>query len=748
MTDISGVITNIVFRSDKDGWTVADIKTEDGVIRCTGKLLSCHVGRSYRLTGDIFVHPKFGEQFKFTEAEEVLSETGSGIAAFLASDLVKGVGPKTAEAIVSKFGTDTFDIIENEPDRLTDVKGVTKKKADRIRDAFLEYRDFAEIEIGLQKYGITPALAMKLYSTYGTATLDIIEENPYELADDIDGIGFKRADAIAMKSGIPEDSPERVRSAIIYILQREASMRGNMYLPDHLLYGYAEKLTGAGRELCEDAVTSLLFGGRIMMDDIDGEHCVYLSAYCEAEKFVAARIMKLKETDPAPVKSSVESLISEAEAGSGVEYSEEQRNAIRNSLENSITVITDGPGTGKTTIISAIARILESSGLDTEIAAPTGRAAKRIKEAAGLEARTIHRLLEYHYDEGIGDMQFGRGLENPLRCKAVIIDEASMIDIFLMDALLRAVSPGARLILVGDADQLPPVGAGNVFADILDSGYVFSIRLNEIFRQAEESMIVVNAHRINAGEYPIVNGEGTDFFLLTREGQKEIMDTIADLCSERLPSYYKDVDMIRDIQVLSPVRKQGGLCTAVMNGRLQEILNPPDRMKREKQFGDVTFREGDKVMQIKNDYDLEWKRIDDFTEGEGIFNGDIGYISEIDDSEKTVRVVFEDVKYVTYEYTQLNELELAYAITVHKSQGSEFPVIVMPVTHFPPMLAARNLLYTAVTRGKKLVVLVGSEHYLDAMVDNNMVAKRYSGLAQRLKAMEDPWADILAEDGD
>ncbi|MCI2062785.1 MAG: ATP-dependent RecD-like DNA helicase [Eubacteriaceae bacterium] len=733
MIEIQGVISNIVFRNEGNGWTVADIRTDDGKMRVTGTLLSCHSGRTYKLTGDIIVHPVYGEQFKFEEGEEVLSDTESGMAAFLASDLVKGIGPKTAEAIVRKFGKDTFDIIEKDPDKLTAVKGVSESKAGQINAAFVTYREFAAIEVGLQKYGISPAFALKLYQSYGVATMEIVENNPYALADDIDGIGFRKADAIAMSLGIAKDDEERIACGIRYIIANQSN-RGDTYVPEENMYTYAADLLEAGREQVDDAVTMMTFEGSVMTDVIEGVKVIYLTSFYDAEKRVTGNLRMLSESDPAPINADMKSLIKTAEKETGIEYSEEQKNAIEHSLKNSVSVITGGPGTGKTTIINAIVRILDKSEFETSIAAPTGRAAKRITETSGFEAKTIHRLLEYYYDESSSSMRFGRNQENPLDAKAVIVDEASMIDLFLMDALLKALTPGTRLILVGDADQLPPVGAGNVLGDMIDSEYIASVKLHEIFRQAQESMIVVNAHLINSGRYPEYNGEGTDFFLLRHDKQQDILDTVTELCSKRLPEHYSELVPIRDIQVLTPVKKQI-IGTENINSRLQAVLNPPQNMKQEKKFGDRTFREGDKVMQMRNNYDLKWRRSDDFSEGEGVFNGDVGFIEKIDNDDKRMIVIYEDVKYVTYDFSQLDELELAYAITVHKSQGSEFPIVVMPVSAFPPMLATRNLLYTAVTRGKQAVVLVGSEKRLEAMVDNNMITERCSGLKERLAAL-------------
>ena len=456
-----------------------------------------------------------------------------------------------------------------------------------------------------------------------------------------------------------------------------------------------------------------------------------------AEVNTCSRLIKLLHEKHIPFTRDTEGLICKAEEEMGISLAENQREAVRAAIENGVCVITGGPGTGKTTTINTIIRIFEESGLITAIAAPTGRAAKRIAETSGVEAKTIHRLLEYTFmgeDETV--MRFGRNLENPLEADVIIIDEASMIDILLMNALLNGIKDGARLILVGDADQLPPVGAGNVLRDIIDSEMVHVVRLKEIFRQARESLIIVNAHRINHGEYPFINEKEKDFFLLQRKGEQEILDTMKELCCKRLPDFYSDLDPIRDLQVLTPVKK-GLLGVASLNGQLQAVLNPPDPLKKEKVLKQRTFREGDKVMQMRNNYEIEWKREDDFSEGQGVFNGDIGYIRSIDTEFNELLVIFEDVKAVRYDFTRMDELELAYAVTVHKSQGSEYPVIVMPMAWFPPMLATRNLLYTAVTRAKRAAVLVGNRNVMNGMVDNNRIVERYSGLKARLSVFLD-----------
>jgi exodeoxyribonuclease V alpha subunit len=572
---------------------------------------------------------------------------------------------------------------------------------------------------------------MRLYKVYGSDTIKTIEENPYQLIDDVFGIGFRKADRIAQLLGVPGNDPQRIRSGIRYTLWAHIN-EGHTFVPQKQLCELAGDLLDISAEEVYETIVQMAFEGDLQVENLEGRAVVYLLPYFMAEQKVCRKLIELDRTDLKPIRGDMDELIRLTERQTGIELSENQKRAVKIAMESGVAVITGGPGTGKTTIINTIMTIFQYNDFSTAIAAPTGRAAKRITETSGYEASTIHRLLEYCYSEGEDSMRFGKNEENPLRFDAVIIDEASMIDIMLMKGLLDAIPAGTRLIIVGDADQLPPVGAGNVLRDIIESEVISSVKLTEIFRQAKESFIVVNAHKINKGEYPDINERDKDFFLLHRKSEKEMLATILDLCARRLPSYFDDCDPLRDLQVLTPVRK-GLLGCENLNKELQKILNPPCPGVKEKRFGDRLFREGDKVMQIKNNYQLEWKRFYDFTDGQGVFNGDCGFIHTIDNEFNEITVVYEDNKYVTYDVTNLDELELAYAVTVHKSQGSEFPVIIMPVSWFPPVLATRNLLYTAVTRAKDAVILVGSEDKMRAMVDNNRILERYSGLKPRLK---------------
>lgn len=726
----TGSIAEIIYYNEENGYTVAVFETENEQFTAVGYLPGAEKGRRFLLRGGFKTHVSYGEQFAFTSYEEQMPTTDAGIENFLSSGLLKGIGKKTASLIVKRFGGDTFRIIREEPGRLTEIPGIGEAKAKTVAEAFRAHQEFAEIVLYFQQYGISAGYAMRLYKVYGADTIAAVEENPYQLVSDVFGIGFRKADQIASRMGVDPHSEYRLQSGILYGLGVYAG-EGHTFVPQKLFCEQTGQLLEVSTEEIYENVVEMAFSGKLHIDNLEGRAVIYLERYWRAEQNVCARLIALCRAELSTLDVEARNLIALTEKQTGIFLSQNQKNAVLSCLQNGVSVITGGPGTGKTTIINTLINIFSQSGLSTAIAAPTGRAAKRITETSGHAASTIHRLLEYYYSEGEDVMRFGKNAEDPLEEKVIIVDEASMIDILLMSSLLDAISPGCRLILVGDADQLPPVGAGNVLRDILSCEFIHCVRLTEIFRQAEESLIVVNAHRINSGEYPDFNKKEKDFFLLRRSGEKEIAATIRDLCIRRLPAYYTDCSAVRDIQVLTPMRK-GGLGCINLNKELQAVLNPPSPEKREKKFGSRIFREGDKVMQIKNNYMLEWKRLDDFTEGKGMFNGDVGFVETVDAEYGTVTVQFDDGRFVQYEFSQMDELELAYAVTVHKSQGSEFPIVVMPMTWFPPMLATRNLLYTAVTRAKQMVVLVGQEKCLNSMVDNNRILERYSGLAARL----------------
>lgn len=733
MEEKQGTVAELIFQNQENGYTIAVFETEEEQFTIVGTMPACRKGVSYSIQGKWTTHPSYGEQFAVSSFEEVMPSTEAGIREFLSSGVLKGIGGKTAAAIVSKFGSQTFDIIEKRPQRLTEIPGIGEKKARAVSEAFHSHREFAEITLYLQQFGIHADYTMKLYKVYGADTIAAIEENPYRLAEDIFGIGFKKADKIAEKMGIARDDEHRIKSGIRFTLWYFAG-EGNTFLPQKLLCEKTGGLLEVEQDKINDCLVEMAFQGDIHIENLENRNVVFLMPYYMAEQNVCKCLTAINSAHPKVIGSDPDSLITVTEKESGIILSENQRYAVKASLRQGASVITGGPGTGKTTIINAIIHILQHSGLKTAIAAPTGRAAKRITETSGFEACTIHRLLEYYYSESEDTMRFGKTAEDPLDYDAVIIDEASMIDLMLMNGLVSAIRPGTRLILVGDADQLPSVGAGNVLRDIIESEYIYCIKLTQIFRQAGESLIVVNAHKINKGEYPFCNEKDKDFFLMRQKTEKDMLNLMKDLCTRRLPAYYTELLPVRDIQVLTPVRK-GLLGSINLNRELQDVLNPANPELEERQFGERLFREQDKVMQIKNNYQLKWRNQEDFTDGEGVFNGDVGFISKIDREFREVTVIFDNCKYVTYDFNQMDELELAYAITVHKSQGSEFPIVVMPMTWFPPVLATRNLLYTGVTRGKTAVVLVGSEDKMQAMVDNNRITQRYSGLAARLRAM-------------
>ncbi len=728
-----GRISDLIFHNEENFYTIAVFETDTEQFYAVGYLPRPQKGRRYTLTGEWKVHPRYGEQFAFSSFEEPEPATSDGILSFLSSGIVKGVGPSTAAAIVRTFGDEALTVMLEEPDRLTEVPGIGKVKAKTIAESYAEHKEYASTVMALSSLDLSAVTCMKLYKAYGSAAADIVRENPYQLIADVFGIGFRKADKIAESVGLDKDSPFRIKAGFLYYLEAWAG-EGNTYAQKQWFIEHCASLLDVSREQVEEAMVELAFSGRVFSEVLDGEEILQLWRFRRAEQRVAGKLYTLCHAPLTHVTGDALHLIAASEAETGIRLSALQKDAVISSLQNGVSVITGGPGTGKTTIINTILKILKAYGVETALAAPTGRAAKRMSEATGEEASTIHRLLEYYYSDDDEEMRFGKTEEDPLHYQCIIIDEMSMVDILLMEGLLAAVKPGTRLILVGDADQLPSVGAGNVLRDILTSETVHAVRLKEIFRQAAESLIVVNAHRINRGEYPTYNEKDKDFFFLERQRERDIQDTVRELLTTRLPAYYKDCDPQTDIQVLTPTKK-GLLGSVELNRLLQSVLNPPGPGKNEKTYGERVYREGDKVMQNKNDYLLEWKDLRDFTDGTGVFNGDLGVIRSVDNDMGTVSVVFDGYRLATYDFSNLDEIETAFAMTVHKSQGSEFPVVVMPVARFAPMLATRNLLYTAVTRAKRGAVLVGIPQAVNAMVDNNAISVRCSALAARLTAL-------------
>lgn len=732
MLTIEGVVEDIKFRNESNTYTVAVLDTPDGKATIVGYIPIINIGETLRAEGEWVYHPSYGEQLEVNRVSIVVPSTVNGIEKYLSSGLIPFIGPKTAKKIVEKFGLDTLDIIQYNPERLKEIEGIGDKKLKRIVEAFREQGEVREIMIFLQQYGITPNYGMKIYKEYGKDTIKAISENPYKLSEDIIGIGFKTADKIAQNMGISRESPYRIEGGIRYTLNAYAS-NGHVYVPREELIKSAGRLLDVDEALIEDSLREMALKGTIQTLNYNEEIRIYYTPFHVAENNVSKKLVELSRVQMDNIDIDIDRAIEKIEREDNIRFANKQKEAIREAIKNGIIVITGGPGTGKTTIIKAIIKIFQEEGLKVSLAAPTGRAAKRMTETTGLEAKTIHRLLEYSYvEEG---MAFGIDEDNPLDTDLLIIDEASMIDILLMNHLLKAIVPGTRLILVGDVDQLPSVGPGNVLKDIINSNAIKVVKLDEIFRQEEDSLIVVNAHKINKGEYPVLN-KGKDFFFIRAREPGEIVNIIVELCRDRLPKYY-GLDPINDIQVLTPMKK-GEVGINSLNKHLQQVLNPKAKHKGEKQVGEEIYRVGDKVMQIKNNYSIEWEIVREgmvVEKGEGIFNGDFGKIVDIDEEDRIMKVVFDEEKEVEYSFNQLDELKLSYATTVHKSQGSEFPVVVMPIYWGPPMLLTRNLLYTAITRAKELVVLVGDENYLKRMVDNNRITKRYSSLDIKIKSV-------------
>ncbi len=730
-----GVVEHIVYYNKDNGYSVFELIEDESnnEIVCVGNILELNEGEHIKVTGVRVEHPSYGEQFKIEAYEKSTPSTEKGMERYLKSGIVKGIGPTLAKRIVKKFGIHTFDVIEQEPEKLADIKGITLDKARSISNIFHEQLELRDTIINLQKYNITNAMALKIFKKYKTNSLFIIKNNPYVLAEEIAGIGFKLADEIALKSGIPYNSEDRIRAGIKYILVLETG-NGNVYLPKEILIKKTNDLLNCNAELIEDQLTELRINRGIVIKKSDEEEHVYLNSYHYAENYVSKKLVELSKTFLKKEKN-VSKKIDKMEKRVGIKLADNQRLAVEEGLSQGVLVITGGPGTGKTTTINTLLNILEDDGYEILLAAPIGRASKRMSETTNREAKTIHRLLGVAFGDGDKKIQtFDKNEDNPIEADVIIVDETSMIDIMLMSSFLKAVEIGTRIIMLGDVDQLPSVGAGNVLKDIINSGVIKVVKLDEIFRQAKESAIIMNAHKINNGEYPTLNDKEKDFFFSHQNSTGEILKTIEELVAKRLPKF-KNCDPIRDIQVLTPVRKtEVGVNN--LNKVLQERLNPKNEDKREKIFKNFIFREGDKVMHIKNNYNMQWKILSEDENkkdsGMGVFNGEEGIIEYINEKSEVVRVVFNDEKVVDYEFNQLEELDLSYATTIHKAQGSEYKIVVMPMYFGPPMLMNRNLLYTGVTRSKELAVLVGVESAMKKMIDNNSERLRYTGLKDTL----------------
>ena len=731
MDEIEVYADETVFRNDDNGYTVLVVKSGKTRVSAVGIMPPIAPGEKLKISGEWVEHPIYGRQIKVSSCEIEKPTTLSGIEKYLSSGMIRGIGPATAKVLIKAFGEETLDVLYSDPERLLDVPGIGPKRAKMIMESYAEQAQQREAMVFLQSYGVTPNLAVKIFKQYGENVKQVIRQNPYRLVEDIEGIGFKTADKIAASLGVEPDSEHRLSAGIRHTLQEATGGTGHCYLPRAELLAYAQQLLGNESELIEHTIDDMILSRRLIAQILPGEGedivAVYLPQTYHAEVDVARRLREMIDAMPSTMATDLSAQIDELERVEGVTFHPQQRQAIETAVRSGMTVITGGPGTGKTTIIKCIIKLLSVSG-EIALAAPTGRAAKRMSEACGMEAKTLHRLLEYGGEEG----DFARTQDNPLEMDTLIIDEMSMVDIFLMRSVLRALVPGTRLIMVGDSDQLPSVGAGNVLRDILDSRAIPAVELTEIFRQDEKSMIVYNAHRINHGEAPRLNAKGSDFFFERASSPTDAAQKIVTLCSERLPKFL-NLDPVRQMQVLSPTKK--GECGVwMLNQMLQSQFNPSASHKSERVRGDTTFREGDKVMQTRNNYQLKWKKEGVFAweEGQGVFNGDIGFITSIDTQERTVEVQFDDERIATCDGGDIDDLELAYCISVHKSQGSEFPVVVMPAVGGPPMLLTRNLLYTAVTRARRMVMIVGREAAIDQMIRNANTKKRYSALCWRL----------------
>jgi exodeoxyribonuclease V alpha subunit len=738
---ITGYIDHIIFRNEDNGYTVMVLKgvSEEDELTCVGSFPVVTQGASVELEGNFTQHPVYGKQFQAVRLTEKMPEDALAMERYLGSGAIKGIGAALAGRIVRHFGDDTFQIVENEPERLSEVKGISEKKAREVAMQIAEKSDMRKAMMFLQKYGISLNLGAKIYQKYGDSVYSVLQENPYRLADDISGVGFKIADEIAYRIGIHTDSDYRIKSGMVYTLL-QATGEGHVYLPKDELFQRAAELLGVDSSYMEKHLVDLATDRKIVQKEQGDQILIYPAQYYYLELNTARMLRELDIFCPEDEKI-VERRIVQIEKETGTVLDEMQKKAVQEAAGHGLLILTGGPGTGKTTTINAIIRYFEGEGAEIRLAAPTGRAAKRMTEATGYEAQTIHRLLELSgmpEDDREGQpIHFERNAENPLETDVIIIDEMSMVDIHLIHSLLMAVTAGTRLILVGDENQLPSVGPGNVLRDIIRSGQFPVVELKKIFRQASESDIVVNAHKINKGEQVEINNKSRDFFFLKRYDADIIIRVVIALIQEKLPKYVEAKPF--EIQVLTPMRK-GLLGVERLNQILQRYLNPPDASKKEKEIGQGLFREGDKVMQVRNNYQLEWEIRGRYgipiEKGVGLFNGDTGIIKTINEFAETAEVEFEDGRWAEYSFKQLDELELAYAVTIHKSQGSEYPAVIIPLLSGPRMLMNRNLLYTAVTRARKCVTVVGSEETFRDMIRNEKQQRRYSSLDQRIQETE------------
>jgi exodeoxyribonuclease V alpha subunit len=721
-----GQIENIIFHNRENGYTVAVLATVNESVTVTGSMPFIHEGENIRVEGEWIYHTKYGRQLNLISYERILPNTVESIEAYLSSGMFKGIGKVMAKRITERFGEETLDVIMFYPDRLAEVRGISRKKAQELAAVFDQQKELRNITMFLQKYGLGPAFAPRIYKEFGNDSVEKITENPYLLADKVTGIGFRTADRIAFNLGIEYDSEFRIRSGIRYSLTK-ASMEGHTYLPKDSLIEYAGEILEVDTERIKTVFGNYLFDKAIVYEGGN----VYLFSLFSAEKNAAFKLVELFTFDNNTVGNDIDGYIEEYERSEHIVFEKEQKEAVINSVNCGVSIITGGPGTGKTTIIKGLVYILEKLDLSYALCAPTGRAAKRMEEATCREAKTIHRLLEAGYSGGTRELEFRKNNTDPLEYDYIIIDEMSMVDITLFNYLLSAIMPMTRVVMVGDKDQLPSVGPGSVIRDLLASDTIPHTELKHIFRQDENSLIVFNAHRINKGEMPVIDNTSKDFFVISRR-KDNIADTIIKLCTDRLPEKYS-FDWKEDICVLTPVRK-GELGVEGLNVSLKSVLNPPSISKKEIESGLFIFREGDRVMQIKNNYDIKWYKYNNIDDvGEGLYNGDIGFIDSIDTESGTIEVLYDNEKVGVYEKINHEELEPAFATTIHKSQGSEFNVVIIPLFSAPRVLLTRNLLYTALTRAKKMAIFVGDEEILREMIENENENRRFTSLDKRLK---------------
>ncbi len=731
---LSAEVRNIRWRGDS-GWAVVDFIDETNLrFVGVGTMPTVYEGERVELEGEWTVHKTYGRQFAVSSYESVAPSSTEAIFKYLSSGLIRGVREATAKTLIKHFGEETLNIIENEPDKLCDIPGIGKAKASMIHESYMDKRSVQQVFMGLQELGLSIGQATRLYKLYGEGCVQRVKENPYKLIEDIDSIGFKTADKIARNAGFEEESPFRIRAGIRHMMNL-ARGEGNTCLPRNMLvYRAAEGILGLDVALVERVLEDMILSGDLVEKHFLDTDFIFLSYLHYAELDSAVRLKEIKDSASVLPLADITGEVERLEKQFNITLAQKQREAVETSVSEGVMVITGGPGTGKTTILRFIIELMESMGLVLELAAPTGRAAKRISDTTGREARTLHRLLEY----GFGTEDFTRNEDYPIEADVIIVDEMSMVDVPLFHALLRATAPGTRLIMVGDHDQLPSVGAGNVLHDIINAGSVPTIRLTDIYRQAGRSMIVLNAHRINKGLMPVVDNNESDFVFIPRQGMEDTLNTVVGMCAEFQASGSEG-----EFQVLAPM-KQNVVGVYNLNEKLREALNPPSADKRERKFGETVFREGDRVMQTKNNYHLAWKRHrhgKPAEEGEGVYNGDIGTVMRVDHAGSAIEVLFDDERLASYAPAELEEVEPAFAISIHKSQGSEFSTVILPLVYGPPMLMNRNILYTAVTRARSRVYVVGTAKCVEGMVRNVSIARRFSGMEYFLRKLEEPFDD-------